>query len=98
MLRRIKAEVETSLLPKQEFVLKVPLTPLQRKWYQRMLSRDVAMLFSAFQVRLYRLASEIIDNKLTSAPWPTWGSALLHLTEATLSLQRRALYRTNKAR
>jgi SWI/SNF-related matrix-associated actin-dependent regulator of chromatin subfamily A member 5 len=40
MLRRIKAEVETSLLPKLEYVIKVPLTPLQRAWYQRMLATD----------------------------------------------------------
>lgn len=57
---------------------------------------DVAMLYSAFQARLYRIVGELIDNKLTSAPWPTWGAALLNLSEATLGLQRRALYRMNK--
>jgi SWI/SNF-related matrix-associated actin-dependent regulator of chromatin subfamily A member 5 len=32
MVRRVKSEVETSLLPKLQFVLKVPLTALQRQW------------------------------------------------------------------
>jgi len=57
---------------------------------------DVAQTFSAFQVRLYRLASELIDQKLTSAPWPTWGATLLKMSDAMLDLQRRALYRMNK--
>jgi SNF2 family DNA or RNA helicase len=34
MVRRIKSEVEGSLLPKQQFVLKVPLQALQRTWYK----------------------------------------------------------------
>ena len=37
MVRRLKEEVEKSLQPKLEFVLKVPLTAMQRKWYQRTL-------------------------------------------------------------
>ena len=40
MLRRIKSEVETTLLPKLHWVLKVPLTALQRQWYRRFLSKD----------------------------------------------------------
>jgi SWI/SNF-related matrix-associated actin-dependent regulator of chromatin subfamily A member 5 len=43
MIRRVKSEVEKSLLPKQEFVLKVPMTPLQRQWYQRTLTKDEDM-------------------------------------------------------
>jgi SWI/SNF-related matrix-associated actin-dependent regulator of chromatin subfamily A member 5 len=33
MIRRVKAEVEKSLRPKVQYVLKVPLTNLQRQWY-----------------------------------------------------------------
>jgi SWI/SNF-related matrix-associated actin-dependent regulator of chromatin subfamily A member 5 len=33
MIRRVKSEVEGSLLPKLEFVLKPALTTLQREWY-----------------------------------------------------------------
>jgi SWI/SNF-related matrix-associated actin-dependent regulator of chromatin subfamily A member 5 len=43
MIRRVKSEVEKSLLPKQEFVLKVPMTPLQRQWYQRAITKDEGM-------------------------------------------------------
>jgi len=40
MIRRIKSEVEASLLPKIEYVLKPPLTRLQRKWYRSFLESD----------------------------------------------------------
>jgi len=40
MIRRIKSEVEASLLPKLEYVLKPPLTRLQRKWYRSFLEND----------------------------------------------------------
>jgi SWI/SNF-related matrix-associated actin-dependent regulator of chromatin subfamily A member 5 len=39
MVRRVKSEVETSLRPKIEFVLKPPLTPLQREWYRTLLQK-----------------------------------------------------------
>eukprot|EP01052_Picozoa_sp_SAG31_P010737 SAG31_NODE_596_length_13674_cov_3.806409_11_plen_990_part_00 len=39
MIRRVKAEVEKSLLPKKEYVLRVPLSALQRVWYQRVLTK-----------------------------------------------------------
>ncbi|KAF9940295.1 hypothetical protein BGZ75_000577 [Mortierella antarctica] len=41
LLRRIKADVEKSLLPKKEINLYVGLTPMQRKWYQRILEKDI---------------------------------------------------------
>ena len=41
MLRRVKSEVEQSLLPKIEYVLKPPLTPLQRSWYRTLLQNDL---------------------------------------------------------
>eukprot|EP00966_Prymnesium_polylepis_P070472 1637622-Prymnesium_polylepis.1 len=37
MIRRVKSEVESTLLPKIEYVLKPPLTPLQRQWYRELL-------------------------------------------------------------
>ncbi|EOD37625.1 hypothetical protein EMIHUDRAFT_225179 [Emiliania huxleyi CCMP1516] len=42
-VRRVKSEVETSLLPKVEFVLKPPLTPLQRSWYRQLLGSSRLM-------------------------------------------------------
>ncbi|KAF9584134.1 chromatin remodeling complex Adenosinetriphosphatase, partial [Lunasporangiospora selenospora] len=41
LLRRIKADVEKSLLPKKEINLYVGLTAMQRKWYQRILEKDI---------------------------------------------------------
>lgn len=52
MIRRVKAEVEKALLPKKEYVLRVPLTALQRAWYQRVLTkaRVATELVSASQL------------------------------------------------
>ena len=41
LLRRLKADVEHSLLPKKEVNLYVGLSPLQREWYKRLLERDL---------------------------------------------------------
>ena len=39
MVRRVKSEVETTLRPKIEYVLKPPLSPLQRAWYRKLLQK-----------------------------------------------------------
>ena len=39
MVRRVKSQVETTLLPKIEYVLKPPLQPLQRSWYRKLLQK-----------------------------------------------------------
>ena len=41
LLRRIKAEVEKSLLPKQKVNLYVGMSTMQRKWYQKLLEKDI---------------------------------------------------------
>lgn len=41
LLRRIKAEVEKSLLPKQKINLYVGMSTMQKKWYQRLLEKDI---------------------------------------------------------
>jgi SWI/SNF-related matrix-associated actin-dependent regulator of chromatin subfamily A member 5 len=41
-LRRIKSDVEKSLLPKKEVNLYVGMSSMQRKWYQRILEKDIA--------------------------------------------------------
>lgn len=41
LLRRLKADVEKSLLPKKRINLYVGLSEMQRQWYQKILSRDV---------------------------------------------------------
>jgi len=40
MIRRIKSQVEASLLPKIEYVIKPPLTRIQRKWYRSFLESN----------------------------------------------------------
>lgn len=41
LLRRIKADVEKSLLPKQEMNVYIKMTDMQRKWYQKILEKDI---------------------------------------------------------
>ena len=43
MLRRVKSDVEASLKPKLEYVVRVPLSPLQRQWYNRILAPASAL-------------------------------------------------------
>ncbi|QBM86583.1 SWI/SNF-related matrix-associated actin-dependent regulator of chromatin subfamily A member 5 [Metschnikowia aff. pulcherrima] len=41
LLRRIKSDVEKSLLPKQEMNVYISMTDMQRKWYQKLLEKDI---------------------------------------------------------
>lgn len=41
LLRRVKADVEKSLLPKKEINLYVGMTEMQRLWYRRLLEKDI---------------------------------------------------------
>ncbi|KAI9337226.1 SNF2 family N-terminal domain-containing protein [Obelidium mucronatum] len=41
LLRRIKADVEKSLLPKKRTNLYVGMSTMQRKWYQKILEKDI---------------------------------------------------------
>jgi SWI/SNF-related matrix-associated actin-dependent regulator of chromatin subfamily A member 5 len=41
LLRRVKADVEHSLLPKKEINLYVGMTEMQRKWYRMLLEKDI---------------------------------------------------------
>jgi SWI/SNF-related matrix-associated actin-dependent regulator of chromatin subfamily A member 5 len=41
LLRRVKADVEKALLPKQETNLYVSMTEMQRKWYRKILEKDI---------------------------------------------------------
>ncbi|RIB12055.1 SNF2 family N-terminal domain-containing protein [Gigaspora rosea] len=47
LLRRIKSDVEKSLLPKKEVNIYVGMTSMQRKWYQRILEKDIAAVNGA---------------------------------------------------
>ncbi|BEI80198.1 hypothetical protein CcaverHIS002_0107270 [Cutaneotrichosporon cavernicola] len=41
LLRRVKSDVEHSLLPKKEINLYVGMTEMQRKWYRMLLEKDI---------------------------------------------------------
>ncbi|CAA7268547.1 unnamed protein product [Cyclocybe aegerita] len=41
LLRRVKSDVEKSLLPKKEINIYVGLTDMQRKWYRSVLEKDI---------------------------------------------------------
>ena len=41
LLRRVKADVEKSLLPKKEINVYVGMTEMQRKWYRSLLEKDI---------------------------------------------------------
>lgn len=41
LLRRIKSDVETSLLPKKELNLYVGMSNMQKKWYKKILEKDL---------------------------------------------------------
>ncbi|OBA24478.1 hypothetical protein METBIDRAFT_134373 [Metschnikowia bicuspidata var. bicuspidata NRRL YB-4993] len=41
LLRRIKSDVEKSLLPKQEMNVYIAMSDMQRKWYQKLLEKDL---------------------------------------------------------
>lgn len=47
LLRRLKADVEHTLLPKKEVNLYITMTPMQKEWYRRILERDVFSILSS---------------------------------------------------
>ena len=44
ILRRLKSQVETSLKPLNEVIVRVALTKLQAKWYRGIYSKNLEML------------------------------------------------------
>lgn len=47
MVRRIKSDLETGLLPKIQHIINVPMTGLQQRWYSSILNIDKSKLASA---------------------------------------------------
>ncbi|SPQ97321.1 unnamed protein product (mitochondrion) [Plasmodiophora brassicae] len=52
LLRRLKTDVEKSLLPKVETILNVGMSAMQREWYTRLLMRDIDALNSTTGIRV----------------------------------------------
>lgn len=55
MLRRIKAEVEKTLLPKIETKIFVGLSKLQREWYRKVLLKDIMIMRNGWEPQKMRL-------------------------------------------
>jgi chromodomain-helicase-DNA-binding protein 7 len=45
LLRRVKEDVEKSLPPKEETILEVSLTPIQKKFYKAIYERNTSFLY-----------------------------------------------------
>ena len=44
MLRRVKNDVEKSLPPKKETILKIGMSEMQQTWYKKLLQKDISTL------------------------------------------------------
>jgi SNF2 family DNA or RNA helicase len=49
LLRRIKSDVEKSLLPKKRIDLYVGMSTMQRKWYKKLLEKDISAINGAIK-------------------------------------------------
>ena len=71
MLRRMKSSVEVNLNlpPKTEVLLYVPLTPMQRFWYQRLMTRaDKGLLEVSIFLNIYYLTERVLQILALPAP------------------------------
>ena len=49
LLRRVKADVEKSLLPKKEITIFVGLSKMQKQWYLKLLTKDFDILNTKYK-------------------------------------------------
>ena len=61
LLRRLKSEVEKSLLPKKETKIYVGLSKMQRAWYTKVLTKDLDILNAAGKVEKLRLLNILMQ-------------------------------------
>ena len=60
LLRRIKSDVEKSLPPKKETILKIGMSEMQKKWYRNLLSKDIEALHGgAERTRLLNIVMQL---------------------------------------
>lgn len=70
MLRRIKAEVEKTLLPKIETKIFVGLSKLQREWYRKVLLKDITILRHGYDATKMRLENLVMHlRKAANHPY-----------------------------
>lgn len=69
LLRRLKSEVEHSLLPKIETKLFVGMTAMQKQWYKKILERDIEVLnsTSTSKVKLLNIVMQL--RKVCNHPY-----------------------------
>merc|ERR1712141_12846 len=70
LLRRLKADVEKSLLPKKEMNIYVGLSKMQREWYQKILMKDIDIVNGAGKTEKMRLQNILMQlRKCTNHPY-----------------------------
>jgi SWI/SNF-related matrix-associated actin-dependent regulator of chromatin subfamily A member 5 len=70
LLRRLKADVERSLLPKVETKLFVGLSALQREWYSKVLRKDAWELNALGGAGRHRLHNTLMQlRKVCNHPY-----------------------------
>ncbi|CAK5077329.1 unnamed protein product [Meloidogyne enterolobii] len=70
LLRRLKSDVEKSLLPKKELKVYVGMSKLQREWYTKILMKDIDILNSSGKVEKARLMNILMHlRKCTNHPY-----------------------------
>lgn len=67
LLRRIKSEVETSLLPKKEINVYVRMSSMQKKWYQRILEKDLDAVNGKIRIVVFDVLTEWFPSPLLGA-------------------------------
>ena len=61
LLRRLKSEVEKSLLPKKEVKIFFGLTKMQREWYTKILMKDIDIVNGAGKQEKMRLQNSLMQ-------------------------------------
>lgn len=70
LLRRIKSDVEKSLLPKKEVKIYVGLSKMQREWYTKVLMKDIDVINGAGKVEKARLMNILMHlRKAANHPY-----------------------------
>lgn len=69
ILRRLKADVESSLKPKIEMTLYVGLSKMQKDWYRKLLSREIDLIHSATGQRTRLLNMLMHLRKVCNHPY-----------------------------
>merc|ERR1712223_2267893 len=70
LLRRLKIDVEKSLLPKKEVKIFVGLSKMQREWYTKILMKDIDIVNGAGKMEKMRLQNILMQlRKCTNHPY-----------------------------